>query len=73
MLTKKYIHLMTFCVYQDESRNEHRSWISLKPQSKSKYERDSGGYFVGDVPLYFDRSAGFDTKRSPDGYVMFVN
>ena len=35
----------------------------MKPQSKSKYERDSGGYFVGDVPLYFDRSAGFDILK----------
>ena len=27
----------------------------VKSQSKSKYQRNSGGYFVGEVPLNFDR------------------
>ena len=44
------------CTYQDETGNHHASWVSLKPQSKSKYQRNSGGYFVGgcSIPISTD-------------------
>ena len=57
---------MTFCVYELESRDHHTSWITLKLQSKFKYQRNSDGYFVG------VRYIEFRPKRSWDGYMFCV-
>ena len=47
------------------------SWVSLRPQSKSKYQRDSGEYFVGGCSIEFRPVRWiWYTKRSPDGYVF---
>ena len=54
---------MTFCVYQNESKIHHMSWVLLKPQPVSIHQRNSDEYYVGNVPLNFDRFVGFSILK----------
>ena len=37
--------------YKDETRHHRMSWLLLKPHLKSKYQTNSGRYFVVDLVL----------------------
>ena len=54
-------------IWPDEIRNYHTSWVSLKPQSKSKYQHNLDGYFDGvSIPFNCQSWLIFSTTRSSD-------